>query len=78
MSMKTTEGWRRGEMTDEKAAENTDRELWRERDGDYYADSLFVTESGGIGINCGGTVIVRPLREWFRLASSPRSITGKE
>ncbi len=47
---------------------NTDRELWRERAGDYYADSLFVTDHGGIGINVGGTVIVRPLREWHRLS----------
>ncbi len=44
---------------------NTDRELWREREGDYYADSIHVTEGGGIGINCGGYVMVRPLRAWF-------------
>lgn len=44
-------------------AANTDRELWREGD-DYYADSIHVTASGGIGINVGGLVIVRPLREW--------------
>lgn len=54
-------------MSDE-AANNTDRELWREREGDYYADSLFVTETGGIGINCGGFCFVKPIREWFELA----------
>lgn len=53
------------------AAMNTDRELWREREGDYYADSIHVTKRGNIGINCGGTVIVKPLREWHRLAATP-------
>lgn len=49
-------------------AQNTDRELWREREGDYYADSIHATARGGIGINCGGHVIVLPAREWHRLA----------
>lgn len=53
------------------AAKNTDRELWREREGDYYADSIHVTEQGGIGINCGGLVIIKPVREWHKLASAP-------
>jgi hypothetical protein len=47
---------------------NTDKELWREREGDYYADSIHVTENGAIGINCGGMVHVKPIREWHRLA----------
>ena len=47
---------------------NTDREIYRERPDDYYADSIHVTEGGGIGINCGGMVYVKPLREWHRLA----------
>lgn len=53
-------------------AKNTDRELWREPDegnGSYYADSIHVTKEGGIGINAGGTVFVKPLREWHRLAT---------
>ena len=50
------------------ACKNTDREIWREREGDYYADSIHVTEHGGIGIDCGGTVYVKPIREWHRLA----------
>jgi len=48
-------------------AKNTDREIWREREGDYYADSIHVTASGGIGINCSGDVKVRPVREWHSL-----------
>jgi hypothetical protein len=55
-------------MSDNTACENTDKELWRERDGDYYADSIHVTERGGIGIDCCGMVFVRPLREWHKLA----------
>jgi len=51
----------------EQPATNTDRELWREREGDYYADSIFVTKGGGIGINCGGCVVVLPLRRWHAM-----------
>lgn len=50
------------------AKKNTDRELFRDEPKDYYAASLFVTETGGIGINVGGTVYVKPIREWWRLA----------
>lgn len=62
-------------MTD-AAVENTDRELWRgpdEGNGSYYADSIHVTEHGGIGINVDGTVRVMPLREWFKMAMDPRA-----
>jgi hypothetical protein len=52
-----------------KECANTDRELWRETEGDYYAPSIHVTEHGGIGINVGGTVVVRPIREWHALAT---------
>ncbi len=55
-------------MTMFTASKNTARELWREREDDYYAPSLFVTEGGGIGMNIGGIVIVKPIREWFALA----------
>lgn len=53
---------------DEVECKNNDRELWREHEGDYYADSLFVTEGGRIGMNCGGYVIVMPIRNWFNIA----------
>lgn len=58
-------------MTQDNACKNTDREIWRgpdEGNGSYYADSIHVTESGSIGLNVGGHVIVRPIREWHRLA----------
>ena len=57
-------------MSDEqdRCCANTDKEIWRERPGDYYADSIHVTEGGGIGINCGGYVYVKPVREWHKLA----------
>jgi len=56
---------------------NTDRELWREGDSEsgmsYYEPSIHVTEQGGIGINVGGTVYVRTLREWHALAGGRRA-----
>ncbi len=51
---------------------NTDRELWRgpdEGNGDFYADTIFITFDGALGINCGGTVYVMPVREWHKLAA---------
>jgi hypothetical protein len=50
---------------------NTDRELWREPAAlgqAAYAPSIHVTARGGIGIDVGGDVYVKPLREWHRLA----------
>jgi hypothetical protein len=62
-------------MSDNRQPEqNTDREVWRERPGDYYADSIHVTADGGIGINCGGSVYVKPIREWHAMAGGPMSI----
>lgn len=64
----------------DQAAKNTDREIWRGKsraefgdDDRFYADSMFVPAGDveALGINCGGTVIVKPVREWHRLALSP-------
>jgi hypothetical protein len=57
-------------MSDNTACENTDREIWREREGDFYADSIHVTKSGGIGFNCGGHVIVMSPRNWHCIAQA--------
>lgn len=59
-------------------AANTDRELWREREGDYCADSIHVTESGGIGMNVGGHVIVLPIRAWHQAAQLVRLQSEQE
>lgn len=64
-------------MNDHQACENTDREIWRGPDeggGDFYADSLHITKGGALGINCGGSVYVKPIREWHRLAGGPIGI----
>jgi len=50
----------------EQGCQNSDRELFREIEGDYYSDKIFVTKEGGIGINCGGSVIISPIRNWFQ------------
>jgi hypothetical protein len=57
-------------MIDESAGKNTDREVWRGLDGgygSYYADSVHVTEEGGLGINIGGHVIVMTPQDWHRI-----------
>ena len=46
---------------------NTDRELWREIEGDYYSPSIHVTEGGGVGVSVGGFVVVLPIRGWHEL-----------
>ena len=78
---------------DNNAAENTDKEIWRKIEGDYYSPSIHVTKSGGIGINVGGHVVVAPIEEWhvamllvpqdYRLSANklllklPRNSNGK-
>lgn len=61
-------------MSENEARLNTDRELWREPPGDYYANSIHVTERGGIGINVGGAVHVMPLADWHALAEKDSPI----
>lgn len=54
-------------MPDDQAAENTDRELYREPDrgcGSFYANSVFLTKDGAIGMDVGGRVIVQPIAAW--------------
>lgn len=53
-------------MTDEKPVQSKfgpDREMWRETPNDAYSPSIHVTGNGLIGINVGGIVIVRSVRE---------------
>lgn len=47
------------------AIANTDRTLWRDED-----DSVFITQGGGLGINCGGHVIVKPLLAWHQQSAT--------
>jgi hypothetical protein len=58
-------------MSDNQGCEINDREIWRGPDeggGDFYADALFINATGALGINCGGMVYVKTIREWHRLA----------
>jgi len=50
-------------------SKNTDTELFRETEGDYYSPSLHETKDGKIGIDVGAHVIVKSLREWHGLAT---------
>lgn len=56
----------------EPTAVSNDRELWREPNPELGACSIHVTETGGIGIDVGGSVIVKSLREWHKLAALER------
>ncbi len=57
------------ETNEIKAAMNTDREIWREALLDHYSPSIHVTQSGAIGINVGGNVIVKKVQDWHNIAS---------
>ncbi len=48
----------------ENTCQNTDKEIWRERLGDYYSNSIHVTKDNSIGIDCGGHVLVAPIKKW--------------
>jgi len=63
-------------MKDDRGAQNTDRELFQEKVGDYYSNSMHVTEAGAIGIKVGGSVIVMPLAKWHSLAKAPQPHVG--
>jgi len=56
-------------MDENQACENTDVEILRQHRAGFSEDTLHVTKDGALGINCGGYVIVKPIREWFRLAT---------
>jgi hypothetical protein len=59
---------------------NTNRELWREKEGDFYSDSIHLTAEGMIGMNCGGRVVEMPIEQWVSLApvSHPLEYNIKE
>ena len=57
-----------------QASKNTDRELFREKPGDYYSPSCHVTEDSALGINVGGSVRVMPLKGWHALDKSTRRL----
>ena len=46
---------------------NTDRELWRKIEGDYYSPSIHTTVADEIAIQVGGFVIVMPVEKWHEL-----------
>jgi hypothetical protein len=53
---------------DQRQAQNTDQCIWRQPPGDFYSDAIYVTQQGAIAIDCGGLVIVLPLRRWHQIA----------
>jgi len=66
-----------------ETAQNTDREIWRRNRSsdcidDYYQPSIHATKDGGIGINVGGTVHVKSIEEWHRLAGGKLTLKDFE
>jgi hypothetical protein len=58
-------------------AQNTDKELWRTTEGDYYSKhKLYVTKSGGLTLCEVGHCITMPPGEWFKLASTRHPAPG--
>lgn len=47
--------------------QNTDTEIFREVPDDYCSPSMFATKDGKIGIDVGGIVIIKSLRDWHAL-----------
>ncbi len=47
--------------------QNTDREIYRSAPGDACANSVHITDSGALGIDVAGHVIVLSLERWHAL-----------
>lgn len=47
--------------------ENTDKEIWREKEDDFYSPSIHVTNTGGIKIAVSGKAILMSVRDWHCL-----------
>jgi len=62
--------------TETDAAENTDKKIWQENPDDAYSPTIHVTQHGGIGINVGGYVMVKPVREWHRVGLAHDSLVA--
>ena len=59
----------KSKLNDGLCCANTDKEIWRETQDDFYAPSIHVTKDGKIGINVAGSVFVKDIRDWHKLAS---------
>jgi hypothetical protein len=57
--------------------QNTDREIWNARDDHGYGPSIHVTKDGRVGINVGGTVIVRRVIDWHSSQDDLNSVRMK-
>lgn len=50
------------------SCDNTDKEIFRLYKDDHYSPSVHVTIDGKIGMNIGGFVIVKSIRDWHNMA----------
>ena len=52
---------------------NTDKEIWRQKEGDFYSSSIHITQDGQVGINIGGLVYVAPIEDWHKALAKTQS-----
>lgn len=57
------------EKQEDQTCENTDNHLFYDDDNIGYSSSCHMTKNKTLGINVGGYVIVKTLREWHNLAN---------
>ena len=65
-------------MEDNRAAKNTDKEIWRKVKDDYGSPSIHVTKEGSIGIDVGGFVMVAPIEKWHEVFKKNLELEGIE
>ncbi|KKM63586.1 hypothetical protein LCGC14_1509930 [marine sediment metagenome] len=65
-------------MEDNRAAKNTDKEIWRKVKDDYGSPSIHVTKEGSIGIDVGGFVMVAPVEKWHEVFKKNLELEGIE
>lgn len=61
------------ETKTDNARENTDRELWRTTEGDYYSKhKIYISENGGALTICeDGFCVTRHVAAWFESVRTP-------
>jgi len=59
------------------SCKNTDKELWQEKEDDYYSPRISVTEQGKIQLHVGGAVVSKDIREWVGLDKRIKSLEAE-
>ena len=63
----------KGILLEQPVENNNDKVIWKANKENFLSEEIIITETGGVGINCGGHVIVLPIRTWHELAKNSKS-----